>query len=74
LGRRGQELRSATNIEPFEQRASQVEQALFGSPPLANVTLAEADNEILGLAAYLFLWPAAGSTHSLYLKELYACT
>ncbi|MGW7453892.1 GNAT family N-acetyltransferase [Streptomyces sp. NPDC054787] len=26
---------------------------------------------LVGLAAYSFLWPAAGSSHSLFLKELY---
>ncbi|MFF2512245.1 GNAT family N-acetyltransferase [Streptomyces sp. NPDC058086] len=26
---------------------------------------------MVGLAAYSFLWPSAGSTHSLFLKELY---
>lgn len=61
----------ATDIQPLEQRIPQVEAALFGPSPLANVILAEAGTGILGLAAYSFLWPAAGTTHSLYLKELY---
>ncbi|MEV4481801.1 GNAT family N-acetyltransferase [Micromonospora coxensis] len=29
------------------------------------------NDEVVGLAAYSYLWPAAGSTHSLFLKELY---
>jgi GNAT superfamily N-acetyltransferase len=29
------------------------------------------DDELVGLASYSFLWPAAGVTRSLYLKELY---
>ncbi|WP_260726266.1 GNAT family N-acetyltransferase [Dactylosporangium roseum] len=61
----------ATTIQPFEQRLAQVEAALFGTPPLAYCVLAVADSEVVGLAAYSFLWPAAGSTHSLFLKELY---
>lgn len=61
----------AADIQSLEQRVTQVEQALYGSPPLANVILAEAGTEILGLAAYSFLWPAAGTTHSMYLKELF---
>jgi ribosomal protein S18 acetylase RimI-like enzyme len=61
----------ATAIQPFDQRVAQIDQTLFGSPPLANVLLAEDGAEIVGLAAYSFLWPAAGTTHSLYLKELY---
>lgn len=61
----------AAEVQPFEERVAQVEQAVFGTPPLANVILAEADGEIVGMAAYSFLWPAAGSTHSLFLKELY---
>lgn len=61
----------ATEIQPLEQRLAQVDQALFGSPPLANVLLAQDGAEIVGLAAYSFLWPAEGTTHSLYVKELY---
>jgi ribosomal protein S18 acetylase RimI-like enzyme len=61
----------ATTIQPFEERLAQVEQALFDTPPLAHCVLALADGELVGLAAYSFLWPAAGSTHSLFLKELY---
>jgi ribosomal protein S18 acetylase RimI-like enzyme len=61
----------ATTIQPFEERLAQVRLALFNSPPLAYVTLALRSDELVGLAAYSFLWPAAGSTHSLFLKELY---
>lgn len=59
-------------IQPLEERQSQVEEALFGTPPLASALLVEDDaGDIVGLAAYSFLWPSAGSTHSLFLKELY---
>lgn len=61
-----------TDIQPLEDRRSQVEEALFGSPPLASALLVEDESgDIVGLAAYSFLWPAAGSSHSLFLKELY---
>lgn len=61
----------ATDIQPFDERLAQVESALFGKPPLAYCLIALAEGELVGLAAYSFLWPAAGSTHSLFLKELY---
>ncbi|MDQ0778383.1 GNAT superfamily N-acetyltransferase [Streptomyces aurantiacus] len=60
------------DIQPFDEREAQVEEALFGSPPLASALLVEDETGgIVGLAAYSFLWPSAGSTHSLFLKELY---
>ncbi|MEV3854938.1 cyclophane-containing RiPP N-acetyltransferase HaaN [Streptomyces sp. NPDC050095] len=62
----------STDIQPIEERLTQVEEALFGSPPLATALVAEdATGDLVGMAAYSFLWPSAGSTHSLYLKELY---
>ncbi|MGM9466157.1 cyclophane-containing RiPP N-acetyltransferase HaaN [Streptomyces murinus] len=61
-----------TDIQPLDERLAQVEDALFGSPPLAAALLVEDDaGDLAGLAAYSFLWPAAGSSHSLFLKELY---
>lgn len=61
-----------TDIQPFDERQDQVEGALFGSPPLASALLVEDETgDVVGLAAYSFLWPSAGSTHSLFLKELY---
>ncbi|MGW3421342.1 cyclophane-containing RiPP N-acetyltransferase HaaN [Streptomyces phaeochromogenes] len=63
---------SDADIQPFDEREAQVEEALFGSPPLASALLVEDETGgIVGLAAYSFLWPSAGSTHSLFLKELY---
>ena len=44
---------------------------LFGTPPLAYALIARDEDKPAGLAAYSFLWPAAGVTASLYLKELY---
>ncbi|MET9507878.1 cyclophane-containing RiPP N-acetyltransferase HaaN [Streptomyces flavidovirens] len=60
------------DIQPIGERQAQTEEALFGSPPLASALLVEdEEGDIVGLAAYSFLWPSAGSTHSLFLKELY---
>ncbi len=61
----------STEFEPLEQRITQVTDALFGDVPAAFVLLAWEDDELVGLASYSFLWPAAGVTRSLYLKELY---
>ncbi|MFE2600549.1 GNAT family N-acetyltransferase [Streptomyces sp. NPDC059396] len=49
----------------------QIRVALFGDRPAATVLLARDGVEVLGLASYTFLWPAAGAGTSLYLKELY---
>jgi GNAT superfamily N-acetyltransferase len=53
------------------ERAAQVRDVLFGSPPMAYALVAWDGDAPAGLAAYSFLWPAAGLTASLYLKELY---
>lgn len=52
-------------------RAAQVSAALFAEPPLARALLARDRSTVTGFASYSFLWPAAGLTASLYLKELY---
>lgn len=49
----------------------QIRSALFSDRPAAHVLLARDGDQILGLASYSFLWPAAGADTSLYLKELY---
>jgi GNAT superfamily N-acetyltransferase len=61
----------ATQVEPSATRLAGIESALFMSPPAAFALLAWADSSLVGLASYSFLWPAAGVTRSLYLKELY---
>ncbi|MFJ2947723.1 cyclophane-containing RiPP N-acetyltransferase HaaN [Streptomyces sp. NPDC087226] len=62
----------SADIQPAEERRAQVEEALFGSPPIASALVVEdTTGDLVGLAAYSFLWPAAGSSHSLFLKELY---
>jgi GNAT superfamily N-acetyltransferase len=53
------------------ERAAAVRDVLLGVPPLAHALLAWDGPELAGMAAYSFLWPAAGLSASLYLKELY---
>ncbi|QDY12010.1 GNAT family N-acetyltransferase [Micromonospora sp. HM134] len=60
-----------TDVEPLDVRVRQINEALFGDPPLAFAVLAWDAEALVGLATYSFLWPAAGLTRSLYLKELY---
>lgn len=60
-----------TDIEPPEQRIPQIAAALFVEPKAGYVLLARENEQLVGVAAYSFLWPAAGVTRSLYLKELY---
>ena len=58
--------------ESVDERSSSVARALFDSPPLAYAVIAVAeDGRAVGFAAYSMLWPAAGSTASLFLKELF---
>ena len=61
----------ATGMEPLGERVRQIEEALFASPPAAHALLAWDGTQVVGFAAYSFLWPAVGLTRSLYLKELY---
>lgn len=61
----------ATDVELPDQRVRQITKSLFAEPTAAYVLLAWEDNQLVGMAAYSFLWPAAGVTRSLYLKELY---
>jgi GNAT superfamily N-acetyltransferase len=58
--------------DPPQQRAAEIRTALFADPPVAYALLARDDaGKLAGFAAYSFLWPAAGLSVSLYLKELY---
>jgi len=61
----------AAGAEPLDERARQISEALFSSPPAAYALLAWDGTQPAGVAAYSFLWPAVGLTRSLYLKELY---
>jgi ribosomal protein S18 acetylase RimI-like enzyme len=49
----------------------QIEAALFGEHAVATVLLARDGDDVLGLASYSLLWPAAGAESSVFLKELY---
>lgn len=58
--------------ESPEERTTQIRRTLFSEHPSARVILARLDTDfVIGFASYSFLWPAAGSTKSLFLKELY---
>jgi GNAT superfamily N-acetyltransferase len=61
----------AADVEPSSKRMPQITAALFQEPRAAYVLLAWEDEQLVGMAAYSFLWPAAGVTRSLYLKEIY---
>ena len=61
----------ATGTEPLGERVRQINEAVFASPPAAHALLAWDGTQVVGFAAYSFLWPAVGLTRSLYLKELY---
>lgn len=61
----------ADAVVPLAERVGQLSDAVFASPPAAHVLLAWDGDQLAGLAAYSFLWPAVGVTSSLYLKELY---
>lgn len=58
-------------IESIDHKAAQINAVLFGSSPLAFSLLAWDEEQLIGFAGYSFLWQAAGTTKSLYLKELY---
>lgn len=57
--------------EPVPGDPEQIRRALFSSGPAATVLLARDGDDVLGLASYAYLWPAAGAETSLFLKELY---
>jgi GNAT superfamily N-acetyltransferase len=61
----------ATGVEPLDVRRRQINDAIFSDPPSAYALLAWSGDQLVGLAAYSFLWPAVGLTRSLFLKELY---
>ncbi len=61
----------ATEVESPGVRVPRIAAALFQEPKAAYALLAWGNGQPVGMAAYSFLWPAAGVTRSLYLKELY---
>lgn len=56
---------------PRDEQVRGITEALFGDPPAAYAVGAWDGDQLVGLATYSFLWPAAGVTRSLFLKELY---
>jgi ribosomal protein S18 acetylase RimI-like enzyme len=62
------------NPEPIDRKVSQINALIFSDPPAAHVLLAWDDSRLVGLASYSFLWPAAGVSQSLFLKELYVAS
>src|SRR5260370_26550808 len=60
-----------TPDESVDAKTDQISSVLFASPPLAYALLARDGSNLVGFAAYSFLWPAIQTTKSLYLKELY---
>ncbi|MER5934736.1 GNAT family N-acetyltransferase [Streptomyces sp. NPDC002054] len=57
--------------DPVPGNPARIRTALFGARPAATVLLARDGEQVVGLASYTFLWPAAGADSSLYLKELF---
>jgi GNAT superfamily N-acetyltransferase len=51
--------------------SAKIRDALFSRRPAATVLLAREGSQVLGFAAYTFMWPASGADTSLYLKELF---
>ncbi|WP_431968803.1 N-acetyltransferase family protein [Actinacidiphila sp. bgisy160] len=49
----------------------QIRAALFGAHPAATVLLARDGEDVLGMASFSLLWPAAGADTSAWMKELY---
>lgn len=64
----------STEFDEVSVRRQHVAAALFSASPAAYVLLAEEGHRTIGLASYSFLWPAEGTTTSVYLKELYVST
>ena len=58
-------------ISRADPEPAAIEDALFGPVPAGRALVALSNGGVVGLAAYSFLWPAAGVTRSLYLKELF---
>lgn len=61
----------ATEVDPLDVRLRQINEAIFGEQPSAYALLAWKGEQLVGFAAYSYLWPAVGLTRSLFLKELY---
>jgi ribosomal protein S18 acetylase RimI-like enzyme len=71
LFREMDEFYGRTITEPATKKIDQINSVLFADPPLAYAILAWDESNLVGMAAYSFLWPAVLTTKSLYLKEVY---
>lgn len=60
-----------SELEEKDSLRADVERVLSGSPPSVFALVVEDDEKLVGLASYSFLWPSAGATSSLFLKELF---
>jgi GNAT superfamily N-acetyltransferase len=68
------ELGTFYGAPPTEQpaeRLAQIRRVLAGPVPVAQVLVARDDEQVVGMAAYSYLWPAVGVNHSLFLQALY---
>src|SRR5262245_26913582 len=61
----------ASDIAPAAEYERQLRALLMREQPVAHVLVAFAGAVLVGFASYSFLWPAAGLTSSVFLKELY---
>lgn len=59
------------STDPIEVQVAQIDDALFGPTATGHAILVWDESTLIGIAAYSFLWPAAGLTRSLLLKEIY---
>lgn len=53
------------------QRADEIRHILFNGPSLVHAIVGRDGSRVIALGAYSFLWPAAGTSISLFLKELF---
>ncbi|WP_067472281.1 GNAT family N-acetyltransferase [Actinomadura hibisca] len=58
-------------VETSDEQVRQVHDALFNESSSASALLAFDTDTLVGMASYSVMWPAAGLSTSLYLKELY---
>ena len=70
LFREMDEFYGETATESVDAKVHQTNSVLFADPPLAYAILACDGSNLVGMAAYSFLWPAALTAKSLYLKDL----
>jgi GNAT superfamily N-acetyltransferase len=61
----------AAGAGQLKERVREITEALFTDPPAAYALVAWHQAQLVGIAAYSFMWPAARLSRSLYLKELY---